>query len=146
MGPCRAPNGLSARRLMAIAMLDTTVLIDILRGRPQTTRRLLELRTVGDVPHACAIGVDEVARGLRASEVSAAQRLFAGVRVASLGEAEGWQAGTWRRDFAARGVTLSQADCFVAAAALRVGARLCTGNPKDFPMPEVHVEHWPVGQ
>jgi hypothetical protein len=26
-----------------------------------------------------------------------------------------------------------------------VGARVATGNPKHFPMPEVEVEHWPVG-
>lgn len=131
---------------MGAAMLDTTVLIDILRGRPETRRRLLGLRAVGDVPYTSAIGVDEVVRWLRPSEVAAAQRLFAGLRVTPLGEPEGWQAGTWRRDFAARGVTLSQADCLVAAAALSAGGRLCTGNPKDFPMTGVVVEHWPAGQ
>ncbi|MGH8897917.1 MAG: hypothetical protein ACRDZ4_13070 [Egibacteraceae bacterium] len=26
-----------------------------------------------------------------------------------------------------------------------VGARLATGNPADFPMTELQVEHWPVG-
>jgi hypothetical protein len=25
-------------------------------------------------------------------------------------------------------------------------ATLATGNPKDFPMPELKIEHWPVGQ
>jgi predicted nucleic acid-binding protein len=43
-------------------------------------------------------------------------------------------------------VTLAQADCLVAAAAAAVGARVATGNPKDFPMPDVEVEHWPVGR
>lgn len=62
-----------------------------------------------------------------------------------LGVREGWQAGTWRRDFAARGITLPQADCLIAAAALQAGAVLATGNPKDFPMPELQLEHWPVG-
>jgi hypothetical protein len=54
-------------------------------------------------------------------------------------------AGRWRRDFAAKGVTLSQADCLVAAAALSVGATLATGNPRDFPMRELAVEEWPAG-
>jgi predicted nucleic acid-binding protein len=42
-------------------------------------------------------------------------------------------------------VTLSQSDCLIAAAALTVGARLATGNPKHFPMTELEVDHWPVG-
>ncbi len=54
-------------------------------------------------------------------------------------------AGNWRRDFASRGVTLSQSDCLIAAAAVSAGASLATGNPKDFPMPGLEVEHWPTG-
>lgn len=131
---------------MGAALLDTTVLIDILRGRPETILRLLALRKGGDVPYTCVVGIDEVARGLRPSEAASARRLFAGLRIAPLGEDEGWQAGTWRREFAARGVRLTQADCLVAAAGLGAGARICTGNPKDFPMSEIAVEHWPVGQ
>lgn len=46
---------------------------------------------------------------------------------------------------AARGVTLSQADCLIAAAAHRAGAVLATDKPTHFPMSEVQVEHWPVG-
>lgn len=127
-------------------MLDTTVLIDILRGRPETKRRLLELRSLDDTPRTCSINVDEVVRGLRPSEEEGARRLFRGLGIIPLREAEGWQAGTWRREFAARGVTLSQADCLVAAATFTSGARLCTGNPKDFPMSEIIVDHWRVGQ
>lgn len=41
---------------------------------------------------------------------------------------------------------LSQADCLIAAAAVGVGARLVTGDPKDFPMRELDVEVWPVGE
>jgi predicted nucleic acid-binding protein len=125
-------------------LLDTTVLIDALRGRPAAAR-VLALRASGEVPWVCAINVEEVWRGVRAGEEVAVRRLFDGLRIATLGRPEGEQAGTWRRAFAARGVTLAQADCLVAAAALRVGARLATGNWKDFPMPEVDVERWPVG-
>lgn len=119
---------------MGVALLDTTVLIDLLRGRPGATDRLRRMRAVGDMPYVRAIGVDEVVRGLRPSETSAAKRLFGGLRMVPLGEHEGWRAGAWRRDFAAQGLTLGQADCLVAAAALACGGRLCTGNPKDFPM------------
>jgi predicted nucleic acid-binding protein len=129
---------------MAAALLDTTVLIDVLRGR-SAALRLGDLRSSGDIPCACAINVEEVVRGLRASEADAADRLFRGLRMIPLAESEGRLAGSWRRDYAERGITLSQADCMIGAAARLFGARVCTGNPSHFPMPELTVEHWPVG-
>ena len=131
---------------MAAILLDTTVLIDLLRGTPETVSRLRGLRRSDDAPHVCAINVEEVARGLRTEELEDARRLVSGLRIAELGEREGWRAGVWRREYAARGITLSQADCLIAAAAHAVGGRLATGNPRDFPMAELNVEHWPVGE
>jgi hypothetical protein len=130
---------------MGAVLLDTTVLIDLLRGRPATIGRLRALRAAGDTVHACAVNVEETARGLRPGEHAAAHALFSGLRIVPLGEAEGWQAGEWRRELAARGRTLAQADCLIAAAALAAGARLATGNPKDFPFRELTVEPWPTG-
>jgi predicted nucleic acid-binding protein len=131
---------------VAAVLLDTTVLIDLLRGRPGALSRLAALRMAGDSPHACAVNVEEIVRGLREPEHAAAHRLFGGLRIVPLGAKEGWRAGDWRRKFAAHGRTLAQADCLIAAAALSLGGRLSTGNPKDFPMPELAVEHWPVGE
>jgi len=130
---------------MAALLLDTTVLIDALRGRAAAAR-LRDLRRLGDTPFTCAVNVEEIFRGLRRGEEVRAQRLVNGLHVVPLGADEGRQAGLWRRAFAARGRTLSQADCLIAAAAASVGARLATGNPKDFPMRELTVEHWPVGE
>ncbi|MBA2529128.1 MAG: type II toxin-antitoxin system VapC family toxin [Euzebyales bacterium] len=130
---------------MGAVLLDTTVLIDALRGRP-AAQRLLGLRTAGDQPCVCAINAEEVRRGLRQHEQEVARRLLDGLRTVPLTLREGWQAGQWRQRFAARGTTLNQADCLIAAAALTVGARLATGNPRHFPMSEVAVEHWPVGE
>src|SRR5437867_1439453 len=83
---------------------------------------------------------DERARGLRAGEERSASRLLNGLRLAPLGRREGETAGRWRKLFASRGKTLSQADCLVAAAAAGIGGRLATGNPKDFPMKGLAVE------
>lgn len=126
-------------------LLDSTVLIDFLRGRP-AVGRVQQLRASGDVPGTTAINVEEIVRGLRPAEHESAGQLFAGLAVAPIGDAEAWQAGNWRRSWAERGVTLWQADCLIAAAAARLGAVLVTGNPKDFPMPELTVDHWPVGE
>ncbi len=125
-------------------LLDSTALIDALRGRP-TAARVAGLRRLGVEPWVCAISVEEIWRGLRSGEEPVAQRLFQGLRLAPLGVAEGRRAGTWRREFAERGVTLHQADCLIAASAARVGAAIATANIDDFPMTGVAVEHWPIG-
>ena len=126
-------------------ILDTTVLIDYLRGRP-VVERVTMLRRRGDVALTTAINVEEVVRGLRPSEAAAAATLFDGLGIVSLGRAEGHQAGEWRRTFAKNGVTLSQADCLIAAAARAEAAVLATGNPDHFPMSDLMLEHWPVGE
>ena len=97
------------------------------------------------MPFVCAISVEEIWRGLRPAEEEAAGRLIGGLRLAGLGKAEGQLAGQWRRDLSARGVTVHQADCLIAAAAVGVGAAVATGNPRDFRELAVAVEDWPVG-
>jgi len=87
---------------MARILLDSTVLIDALRGR-SAAERLRMMRRDGDEPWVCAISVEEIWRGLRTSEEAAAMKLFRGLRVAPLGVAEVQRAGEWRRDFAETG-------------------------------------------
>ncbi|MGH2732725.1 MAG: PIN domain-containing protein [Actinomycetota bacterium] len=129
---------------MAAVLLDTTVLIDALRGRGAADR-LRSMRRVGDMAYTCAISVEELARGLHPGEEKMLACLLNGLRMAPLGRREGELAGTWRRSFSDRGITLSQADCLIAAAAAAMGARLATGNVRDFPMEDVVVDHWPSG-
>jgi predicted nucleic acid-binding protein len=126
-------------------LLDTTVLVDALRGRNAATR-VRSLRNAKEAPWICAVNIDEVLRGIRPHERDAAVRLLSGLHIAPLGRTEGTRAGDWRREYSRKGITLAQADCLIAAAAIGVGARLATGNPKDFPMSELDVEHWPVGE
>ncbi|HEY2630872.1 MAG TPA: PIN domain-containing protein [Solirubrobacteraceae bacterium] len=126
-------------------LLDTTVLIDALRGRP-AAERVRNLREQGHVPWISPINVEEVLRGARESEEPVVLRFLEGMRLVDLGRDAGIRAGRWRREHAREGITLSQADCLIAAAAVGIGARLATGNPKHFPMDDLEVEHWPVGK
>lgn len=130
---------------MPPVLLDTTVLIDALRGRP-AAGRIRELRRTTDPPYLSAVNVEELWRGVRPGEETAVRHLVEGLRLAPLNRPQAEQAGIWRRGFAAQGITLTQADCLVAAAAFGIGARLATANVKDFPMHELDVEHWPVGE
>jgi len=129
---------------VARLLLDSTVLIDALRGRP-AAERVRALRRSGTEPWVCAISVEEIWRGVRPEEEAVVRRLFTGLRVAPLGTAEGERAGSWRREFAERGVTLHQADCLIAAAAVGIGAHLATANTGDFPMSALTVDEWPTG-
>jgi predicted nucleic acid-binding protein len=126
-------------------LLDTSVLIDALRDRPAAAR-LRRILATGEVPYICAVTADEVQRGVRPGEGGQAAMWLAYFLVAPLGVVEGALSGSWRRDFSQRGVTLHQSDCLIAAAAVGVDATVATGNPKDFPMAGVRVEHWPVGE
>ena len=128
-----------------LVLLDTTVLIDCLRDRPAAAR-VRQMRPRGDVACTTAVNIEEVYRGLRPGEADRTATLAQGLVILPLGLREGQQAGEWRRRFAARGRTLSQPDCLIAAAAFSTSALLATGNPKDFPMEGLRVEHWLVGE
>lgn len=125
-------------------VLDSTVLIDYLRGRP-AVGRVADLLDRGDEPATTAVNVEEIVRGIRSGETPAVEALMAGLIVLPITAPAAWRAGTWRREHAERGITLWQADCLIAATAAMEGAALVTGNPKDFPMPGIEVVHWPVG-
>lgn len=130
--------------MTAGVLLDSTVLIDALRGGP-VVDRLRRVRRSGQELLTTAINVEEIVRGLRDTEEPVAEALFGGLLVVPVTRADAERAGTWRRGFAERGVTLHQADCLIAACAVAAGARLATANVRDFPMPELDVEHWPAG-
>ena len=126
--------------------MDSTALIDVLRNRADAVTRLGRLLQSGEELCTSALNVEEIVRGIRgAKEQLGAENLFAGLVVVPIDEVVATTAGKWRREFAKRGVTLSQADCLIAGACAAIDARLATGNPKDFPMREIEVDHWPVG-
>lgn len=117
---------------MSRLLLDSTVLIDALRGR-SAAQRVAGLRRRGVEPWVCAISVEEVWRGILPGDEEPVRRLFHALRLAPLGVAEGMRAGAWRRQFARQGVTLHQADGLIASAAVGAVA-LATANVGDFPM------------
>lgn len=126
-------------------LVDTTVVIDALRGRAGAIERMRARARTGDIPYVSVVSIEEVARGIRADEVAAANRLFDALRIVPAARDVAWLAGSWRGELARRGITIAQADCLIAASAHAAGAALATGNPKHFPVEGLVVEHWPVG-
>jgi predicted nucleic acid-binding protein len=124
-------------------ILDSTVLIDALRGYPAADR-IRGMRRAKVHLWVSPISIEEIWRGLRHEEQTTATRLIDALRLAPIDRHVAKLAGSWRREYARRGTTLHQADCLIAASTQQIGARLATGNPSDFPMDEITVEHWPV--
>ena len=112
-------------------VLDTTVLVDQLRGSEEAFEYLAGLEAR---PACSEITRIEVVQGLRSSERRAANRLFATISWIPVGESVSRRAGElgrrWRRSHPGIGV----ADLAIAATVEELDATLATRNLKHFPM------------
>ena len=111
-------------------VLDTTVLIDLLRGH-EAARTFL--RAVADVPACSEVTRVEVMRGIRHREREATETLMRAVRWIGLDEQIARRAGALGRTYR-RSHLLATTDLIIAATALELGAGLATSNTRHFPM------------
>ena len=118
-------------------LLDTTVLIDYLRGAPGTVTVVKDLARAGHVLGCCCVNVTEVYSGLRGKEYAAAKRLLESLRYFDVPFAIARRAGEFRNQYALEGITLSTSDTIVAAVAEAEDAVLLTGNVRHYPMVDV---------
>lgn len=111
-------------------VLDTTVLIDVLRGHGPA---LEFLRSLDAIPICSEITRVEVLRGVRARETDAVEQLMRTMRWIPVDEQIARRAGTlgrtWRRSHA-----LAGADLVIGATAQELSADLATSNVRHFPM------------
>src|SRR5271157_3214333 len=119
---------------MAVYLLDTSVIIDVLnnkRGRPAL---LLELAKAGHTLACCSINITEVYAGLRHREEAATEGFLASLRHFPIPPQAARLAGELKREYARKGVTLNLGDVIIAAVAIYHELTLMTDNLKDFPM------------
>jgi predicted nucleic acid-binding protein len=121
-------------------VLDTTVVIDLLRGHEEGISLLEPSR---EPLMISAVTVHEIYAGMRPGEEEMTETMLSGFVHVPFGTVEARLTGAWWRSYRARGVTLDLRDLAIAAAAVARDAPLATGNVKDFPMPELRVEQWP---
>jgi predicted nucleic acid-binding protein len=115
-------------------LLDSTVLIDVLRER-QGRRELLGAATRrGDRLATASINVGEVYSGLFPVEELKAKYLLDRLQIFPLSTEIARAAGSLRYAWARKGRTLSLNDTIVAATALEYSLTVMTDNRKDFPM------------
>lgn len=123
-------------------LLDTPVLIDVLRSRQGRRELLAELARGGHSLATTALNVAEVFAGMRPEEQKQTEALLDVLDCYALTRTAGQLAGTLKNKWARKGRTLTLADTIVAAIALEHGCTLMTDNRKDFPMPEL--QHYPL--
>ena len=112
-------------------VLDTTVLIDVLRGESSASTWLISL---DDQPSCSEVTRVEVVRGLLSHERSSAERLFAGLNWVPVNESIARYAGDFGRRFRSSYGSIGTNDLIVAATAIDQGATVATSNLKHFPM------------
>jgi predicted nucleic acid-binding protein len=120
-------------------LLDTTVLIDYLRGRQQLVEFVTDLASTGNELGVCSIGVAELYSGLNDKHRAIAAKLINSLEYWEATKDAAGIAGSYRYDFARNGVTLTTTDALVAAISIEHGATLVTANAKHYPMKEIQL-------
>ncbi len=120
-------------------LLDTSVLIDVLRFRNQRREWLAELVRGGHMLSTTTLNIAELYAGMRPGEEAKTEALLAGLEPFELNGSEARFAGRLKSNWARKGRTLTLEDTIVAAIAIERGCALVTDNRKDFPMPELQL-------
>ena len=115
-------------------VIDTSVLIDVLRGRSEARRSLETAIRAGHELWSSHVVLAEVLVGMRPGEETATRRLLSQLTWVPVDEGLAESAGDLGRRYlpAHRGIEIS--DLLVAALAQQLDAELRTTNVKDYPM------------
>ena len=118
-------------------LLDTSVLIDVLRHRHGRRELLAELARAGNTLTITALNIAELNTGMRPEEEVRTEEFLGALVCYELTAAAGRLAGSLKNKYARKGRTLTLADTIIAAIAMDRRCTLMTDNRKDFPMPEL---------
>ena len=121
---------------MAKFLLDSDVLIWLLRGRRETLQRLEAL----DGPFGISvISRAEIWAGAREAEHQQIEELFLSLAIYSVDERIADKAGVFLRQYRRHGQPLELPDALIATTAIVHELALVTYNTAHFPMPELRL-------
>ena len=121
-------------------VLDSTFIIDHLKGDPGARARWRRMFEEGDQPVVTEIVVCEVRTGLRNGDVGILERLLSPTEFVQPGRETALLAGRWRAESRQSGRTLGLPDALIAAAAFHLGGGVATRNVRDFALTPVRIE------
>ena len=112
-------------------LIDTSVVIDLLRGDAEAAAFMLGLDAV---PSASELTRIETLRGMRSNERSATERVFRTLNWVPVDESVARRAGELGRRWRRSHPGISTTDLAIAATALELEAQVATSNVRHFPM------------
>ncbi len=115
-------------------LVDTSVLIDHLRGDPRAVELLDQLVLADEAVWAATPTRTELLAGVRARERDALGRLLAALAWVDITTPIADDAGELARRYGRSHSGIDTTDYLIAGAARSLGARLLTLNVRDFPM------------
>jgi predicted nucleic acid-binding protein len=118
-------------------LLDTSVLIDVLRGRKDRRRLLAHLLREGHSLSTTVLNIAELHAGMRPGEESSTEAFLADLECFEFNGSAARLAGQLKRVWQTRGKTLTLSDTIIAAIAIEHQCTLLTDNRKDFPMSDL---------
>ena len=121
-------------------VLDSTFVIDHLRGLPEAGSRFARLFADGDEPLVNDVVCCEVRAGMLDQDLSSLAAFLEPVEFVQRGSDTALLAGAWRASARRRGRHLSLPDALIAAAAHATDAVVLTRNHRDFALTGVRIE------
>ncbi len=115
------------------ALVDTSVLIDYLRGDQQAAE-VLERERAAAALHASEITRLEVLAGMQPAEEDGTRLLLSTIVWHPVDTEVAEEAGALGRKWLPSHLSIDSADLAIAATAIRTGSRLLTRNVRHFPM------------
>jgi predicted nucleic acid-binding protein len=121
---------------MSRHLLDSDILIWVLRGKPQAISFVSDLLK-NEIPAISSLTIYEIWAGARPSEEAAISSFLSAFRIVSVNQQIARQGAEYYKQSRKKGITLSSTDALIAATARTERLILVTQNSRHFPMSDI---------
>lgn len=125
---------------MSRYLLDTTFIVDHLRGKPEAVQRLRRLVQQGDLPFVNDVVTAEAWAGAMTDDDPDLTSLLQFLEFIAAGPEHARVAGRWRARSREQGRDIGIADALIASCAADMGSTVITRNVQDFQRTPVEIE------
>jgi tRNA(fMet)-specific endonuclease VapC len=120
---------------MGFVLLDTDILINVLRGIEKAKLYVQNSAMSGTIIGCSVLTVAEIYAGMRTHEKEKTDSLLDGLEIIEVTRSIAEKAGLYKATVKSQALELD--DCIIAATAFEMKATLATGNGKHYPMDDI---------